>query len=130
MWKFIVNTTQSNHVRHMRKHSQRPERRVQSQMAGGGTEEQPRPMGNMYESFLSHAGEQKWLCVDYIHDQLEAIKSATKTTDGRDLEVFFDDRSLLPGDEGWARIEEAAAGCRTGGCFEDETIATHRWPHD
>jgi hypothetical protein len=63
-----------------------------------------------YDAFLSHAGEQKWMCVDYINQQLtDAGVSA-----GADFKVFFDDGSLRPGYKGWPAIEKAASECRIG----------------
>jgi len=58
-----------------------------------------------YDVFLSHAGEQKKPIVDAMHTLLRQVPGVS---------VFMDEHSLVPGDEGWDVIVDAARGARVG----------------
>jgi hypothetical protein len=60
----------------------------------------------IYDAFLSHAGEEKKEFVDCLNTILKHA--------GSNLNIFMDERSLQPGDDGWDVIELAARTSRVG----------------
>ena len=54
--------------------------------------------------FLSHAGEQKRIFVDYLHDSLQ----------NKGIESFLDEYSLMHGHNSWEQINEALDAADVG----------------